>query len=349
MNSNNTTQKPNPLLAGFDIDDNKPNETVEKEKSAVPGVAVGAGADIAIPQKQAYIKINPNRCRPWKFHDRDSVWLTEDKIRELAETIAAEGQMEMAIVRKINDDPNFDYEIIVGRRRTEACKYLKIDLNARVTSATDVECAILMRIENKERENVSDLEDCIAYKKMLDAGIFPSAKELCSAMKITEPYFSRMKVAAEIKEYEVIWNLFHPWLVGLTVRSAFRIVTELNSDESVKHEILERAKKITPILDDGSWENLKAYKGLALVNVNKIIELIFPAKPKSAKTKEENIYLATDKGKARVKLSELTDEKKRQIVLTVDNDVILNSDEFKKLLENMISDIRQRLSIEIEP
>ena len=63
-------------------------------------------------EENLILEIDPFRCKPWRFHDRDEAWLHSESNHQLMQSIQANGQLEPGLVRKIKDDPNFDYEII---------------------------------------------------------------------------------------------------------------------------------------------------------------------------------------------------------------------------------------------
>ena len=62
--------------------------------------------------------VDPARCRPWRMHNRDLDHLSEESCRDLIDSfLAAKRQRIPAIVRRLKDDPDYDYEIIAGVRR----------------------------------------------------------------------------------------------------------------------------------------------------------------------------------------------------------------------------------------
>ena len=49
-------------------------------------------------------EIEPGKCRPWKYHNRDSAWLALERCKELIRSIEKDGQNEPALLRIINND-----------------------------------------------------------------------------------------------------------------------------------------------------------------------------------------------------------------------------------------------------
>lgn len=90
----------------------------------------------------------------------------EDKIAELAATIAIHGIIQPIVVRERGDD---QYEIIAGERRFRAAKSLGHEtVPVMVRPFTDEQTASAALIENVQREELSPVEEAIAYKKLLD-------------------------------------------------------------------------------------------------------------------------------------------------------------------------------------
>ncbi len=45
------------------------------------------------------VDINPTRCKPWPYHNRDSAWLTKARCVDLIHSIQREGQLDPILVR----------------------------------------------------------------------------------------------------------------------------------------------------------------------------------------------------------------------------------------------------------
>ena len=62
--------------------------------------------------------VDPARCRMWHGHNRDYAALSEERCRDLIDSLKAQGKQEMpALVRRVRDDPDHDFEVISGARR----------------------------------------------------------------------------------------------------------------------------------------------------------------------------------------------------------------------------------------
>jgi ParB-like chromosome segregation protein Spo0J len=66
-------------------------------------------------------------------------------------------------------DAQFDYELIYGMRRRFACEYLNSKLKLRVIEADDTRAAVLMHIENADRQDITAMERALSFQAQLDA------------------------------------------------------------------------------------------------------------------------------------------------------------------------------------
>ncbi|MEH7334586.1 nucleoid occlusion protein [Neobacillus drentensis] len=104
-------------------------------------------------------QIVPNRFQPRTVFD-------EDKIEELSRTIHIHGIIQPIVVREFAIGK---YEIIAGERRWRAMKKLGwTEVPAIVKNLSDTETASVALIENLQREELSPIEEAIAYGKLLE-------------------------------------------------------------------------------------------------------------------------------------------------------------------------------------
>ncbi|OCA92043.1 nucleoid occlusion protein [Pseudobacillus wudalianchiensis] len=103
--------------------------------------------------------IMPNRFQPRTIFD-------DGKIEELARTIHIHGIIQPIVVRETEDGK---YELIAGERRWRAVQTLKWEtVPAIINNLTDTETASVALIENLQREELSPIEEAIAYGKLLE-------------------------------------------------------------------------------------------------------------------------------------------------------------------------------------
>ena len=107
--------------------------------------------------------IKPNLHQPRSYFDDNS-------IKELADSIKEQGLLMPILVKKDKHSTNNKkFFIIAGERRWRACKSLKMKtINAIVIKNTSEKSdALAAIIENVQRENLSVLEEAIAYDKLI--------------------------------------------------------------------------------------------------------------------------------------------------------------------------------------
>ena len=107
--------------------------------------------------------IKPNVHQPRSYFDDNS-------IKELANSIKEQGLLMPILVKQDKSGINKKkYTIIAGERRWRACKSLKMKkINAIVIkNTTEKSDALAAIIENVQREDLSVLEEAIAYDKLI--------------------------------------------------------------------------------------------------------------------------------------------------------------------------------------
>lgn len=103
--------------------------------------------------------IIPNRYQPRTVFD-------DEKIEELARTIHIHGVIQPIVVREYDQDK---FEIIAGERRWRAMKKLEWEeVPAIIKNLSDSETASVALIENLQREELSPIEEAMAYGKLLE-------------------------------------------------------------------------------------------------------------------------------------------------------------------------------------
>lgn len=103
-------------------------------------------------------RIVPNRFQPRTV-------FSDERIDELAQTIQTHGMIQPIVVRKIEDQ----YEIIAGERRWRAVEKLEWKLvPAILKDYSDADAASVALIENLQREELTAIEEAMAYASLID-------------------------------------------------------------------------------------------------------------------------------------------------------------------------------------
>lgn len=149
--------------------------------------------------------VDPARCRPWRLHNRDLDHLNEDTCRDLIDAfLSAKKQRIPAIVRRLPNDPEHDFEIIAGVRRWWTVTWLRAhhhpDFEYLVTiqHVSDEEAFRVSDIENRSRKDISDWERANEYMRALDEFYGGSQSEMAEHLKISRSWLSRLLDVARL-------------------------------------------------------------------------------------------------------------------------------------------------------
>ncbi|MEG0385612.1 nucleoid occlusion protein [Solibacillus cecembensis] len=130
---------------------------VKSEVEEIENVSMASEEVVKIPIEN----IIPNRYQPRTVFD-------DERIEELARTIHTHGVIQPIVIRPISDQPG-NYEIIAGERRFRAMKSLQwTDVPAIVRDLNDRETASIALIENLQREELTAIEEALAYQQLLE-------------------------------------------------------------------------------------------------------------------------------------------------------------------------------------
>lgn len=147
---------------------------------------------------RAVEQVDPARCRLWSEHNRDYAALDETRCADLIESFKAQGRQEVpAIVRRVRNDSHFDFEVICGARRhwtvswLRAHNYADFRFLVEVRDLTDEEAFRISDLENRAREDLSDIERARDYLKALGRHYGGSQKDMASRLNVSEAWLSR--------------------------------------------------------------------------------------------------------------------------------------------------------------
>ena len=163
---------------------NRENRMAELASGAVVGRAIE--------------QVDPARCRLWAEHNRDYAALDETRCSDLIESFKAQGRQEVpAIVRRVRGEPDFDFEVICGARRhwtvtwLRAHNYTDFRFLVEVRELTDEEAFRISDLENRAREDLSDIERARDYLKALDRHYGGRQKDMAGRLNVSEAWLSR--------------------------------------------------------------------------------------------------------------------------------------------------------------
>lgn len=85
-------------------------------------------------------------------------------------------------VEPFNPPVSVDYEIVFGHRRHRACLELGLPVLCLIEEVTERELFIQMERENRNRADLSAWEQGVMYARALDAGLYPSNRQLATSI-----------------------------------------------------------------------------------------------------------------------------------------------------------------------
>ncbi len=160
-------------------------------------------------KNRSLLEIAPARCTPWKYHNRDKLWLTRSRCLDLIRSIEKNGQIEPILVRALKDNPDYDFEIICGVRRWFSCMQISNQkVLAYVTEADDKQCMIIMHSENADSKDISDFERAVSFAEQMKSGAFKNQNDMAKAMGLSQSTICKMIKAADIFQHDWLRNLF---------------------------------------------------------------------------------------------------------------------------------------------
>lgn len=185
-------------------------------------------------------KIDPDRCRMWKLHDRFYNLLNENTCRDLIDGFKASGHQENpAVVRPCTDDSDYDYEVICGARRHWTAKYLKWDLLVEARELSDEEAFQLNDIDNRDRKDISDYERAQSYQRALKE-IYKNQNQMAERLGISADHLNRLLGLATLPQ-----PIVEAYTDIREIRVAhYRALAPLLKDESTQNAMLKRATQL---------------------------------------------------------------------------------------------------------
>ncbi|QAY80459.1 ParB/RepB/Spo0J family partition protein [Sphingosinicella sp. BN140058] len=186
--------------------DSPPRAAAPKEGTDFLTRRGAAFDEIVRTVKTPTIKLKPDECSIWPGNARDYEALTYDRCETLVESIIKEGRnREPAVVRR-TPGAEKPYELIVGTRRhwsiawCHANHHSEIDLVVRIEQLDDEAAFRLADIENREREDVSDLERARNYKNAIETFYGGVRQKMADRLAIPKQRLHELLQLAEIPD-----------------------------------------------------------------------------------------------------------------------------------------------------
>jgi ParB family chromosome partitioning protein len=178
--------------------------TLLGRESALARIATGEVRQVT------QLLLDPARVRVWSGNARHQESLSEDSCRDLIDAILAEGGQKVpAIVRRVQDDPEHDYEVIAGTRRHWAISWLRANnypdmtVLAQVHVLDDESAFRIADIENRARKDVSDFERARNYRDALESYYNRRQNQMAERLHLSKGWLSKMLTVASLPDWAV--------------------------------------------------------------------------------------------------------------------------------------------------
>lgn len=193
-------------------------------------------------ERRTVLRIPANRCRVWAGNPRKQQLLSESTCADLIEGFKTRGQDFAAIVRPVAEDPDYDFEVIVGSRRRWTAEFLGMPLLVEVREQVSDELAYaLSHSENADRIPVSDYEDALGMKRALGSYYRGQISYQAQVLGRTVDHVSRFLDLADLPE-EVVDA--YPSLFEIKLKHMRKLKPLLENSRTRKRviELAESAK-----------------------------------------------------------------------------------------------------------
>jgi ParB/RepB/Spo0J family partition protein len=167
------------------------------------------------------LTVETDACVMWSMADRICEGLDDSSLFDLGESIRRHKQFAPVIARRISPERKKEqglpeavmYEIIAGRRRFEACKFVGIDILILLQDMDDSTAFAVMVSENDDREDIAPFTRALSFASALEKGIYKNQVDLVkhhnsesSSKRYTKGAISKMLTAAKIANRPWLWD-----------------------------------------------------------------------------------------------------------------------------------------------
>jgi len=261
--------------------------------------------------------VDPNRCRIWERHNRDYSLLNEDRCDDLIRSFQAMEQKEPAVVRPVEDDSGYEFEVICGARRHWTASYLGKKYLVQVERLDDEQAFRRSDAENRDRQDISDYERALDYKKALDA-YYDSQRQMADRLSVSEDWLS---------SYLNLASLPSP------IVAAYRDITELKVYHGKEYQKLLRDKASSPKV----LERARELKGEGLDGKTVLKQLkAAAARQRGGRPKRPSLEVAAKNSGERLVYAE---KGKRELVLKVSTSAGADKDEMWEALKSAMDQL----------
>lgn len=272
------------LAAGIDLTE---DAAAPRRSSIASNVLTGRSNRLADLASGAIVSrthelVDPAKCRMWAGHNRDYALLNEQRCADLIESIKAQGRQEIpAIVRRLSGEDGFEFEVICGARRHWSISWLRahnypdFKFLVDVREIGDEEAFRLADIENRARDDLTDLERARDYLRALTTYYDGRQKTMAERLKVSESWLTRYLDLARLPEALTI-AFANPQELG--IRNAIALKALLKPEDR-RARAFQEAQRLAA-------ERVQTGQSLSVIEVIKALALAVDPPKKSGSPKK---------------------------------------------------------------
>ena len=182
------------------------------------------------------VRLDPARCRIWPGNGRSYAELNETRCRDLIDSLIAEGGQKVpAIVRRLKNDREAEYEVLAGTRRHWSVSWLRAHsypdmmFVAQIVDLDDEAAFRLADIENRARADLSDLERARNYRWALGAHYGGVQSRMAERLKLSKGWLSKLLTMATLPD-DVVAAFADP--AAIPVRGGYELAVKASGPEA---------------------------------------------------------------------------------------------------------------------
>lgn len=251
-NENNSTDAEGEPAPAAEKTDRSRGTTLLNRQSALARVASGEVRQVT------QLLLDPARVRVWPGNARSYAHLSEQSCRELIDSIIAEGGQKVpAVIRRVENDPDYEYEVIAGTRRHWSISWLRrhsypdMQFVGQIAQLDDEAAFRLADLENRARSDISDLERARNYAAALKEHYGNHLTRMASRLQVSKGWLSKMLKVAGLPD-TIVAAFASP--ADIQLKPAYALAKAMDDKDkaaSIRKEALRLSREHTARLAAG--------------------------------------------------------------------------------------------------
>lgn len=171
----------------------KPSKSAHHIESQTNSRVLPSGLEV----ESRHTKVDPKRVRVWSANTRYGVYDNDQDLEQSIEKLG--GNHTPVLIRPI-EDADYDYELIYGTQRIQACLNKGKLLYAEIADVPDADAFVLMLSENV-RKDPSDWRLIKSWQKGLDDDYFANQEMLANHLGMRREYLNSLLAVLDLPDF----------------------------------------------------------------------------------------------------------------------------------------------------